>query len=72
MPQMDRAPARDLTNVRYAPHRPSIKASSRPWCPRCETRLWLMCLEPDKPGYDTRTFKCPACEYSERLLVKYN
>jgi hypothetical protein len=34
------------------------------------TRM-LARIEPDSPGYDMRTFECPACGLSESLVVHF-
>jgi hypothetical protein len=34
----------------------------RPNCNTCGTRMALVRIFPDKPGYDQRTYECPRCE----------
>jgi len=50
------------------PHMPDI---DRPTCAECGTLMWLARVEPDKPGYDKRTFECPVCDRSVVEIVKY-
>jgi hypothetical protein len=33
-----------------------------PFCTQCATRMFLVRIFPDRPGYDTRTYECPRCE----------
>jgi hypothetical protein len=40
-------------------------------CPKCQTPIHLAMVEPDKPGYEKRTFRCDSCGYSETKTVKY-
>jgi hypothetical protein len=37
-------------------------------CSRCRTPMTLV-IEPDKLGFDQRTFKCARCGHDEVLLV---
>jgi hypothetical protein len=41
----------------------------RPFCEDCEAPMILSCLEPDKPGFDLRTFVCPMCAATESIVV---
>ena len=50
---------------------PSLFLTERPLCPVCEHRMVLEQIEPDKPGYDRRTFECPSCEHVETVVVRY-
>jgi len=43
----------------------------RPPCPECSTMMHLARIEPVAPGHDKRTFKCPRCEHSETVIVKF-
>jgi hypothetical protein len=45
--------------------------TSRRSCPRCNTQMALIRIEPDTPTLDRRTFECPACEHCEVALVPY-
>ena len=40
-------------------------------CPMCWARMWLTRIEPDKPGYDKRTFECAQCKFTMTETVKY-
>jgi hypothetical protein len=33
--------------------------------------MMLARIDPEKPGYDKRTFECPSCEASVSKVVKY-
>jgi DNA-directed RNA polymerase subunit RPC12/RpoP len=37
-------------------------ATMRPVCSKCGAPLWLIRIEPDKPGFARRTFECPRCQ----------
>jgi transposase-like protein len=43
----------------------------RPNCPACGTRMSLVRIFPDKPGYDQRTFECPRCQYEITEIVQF-
>jgi endogenous inhibitor of DNA gyrase (YacG/DUF329 family) len=45
--------------------------SSRPPCPKCGTTMVLARIAPHTPGYDMRTFECPACDHSESSVVHF-
>jgi hypothetical protein len=46
-------------------------AVERPWCAACEIQMWLARIQPDKPGYDRRTFECPVCHDEMAVVVEY-
>jgi len=43
----------------------------RPECPECTAQMYLAGIEPEKPGYDLRTFECPMCQHVERGAVRF-
>jgi hypothetical protein len=38
-------------------------------CSGCGKPMRLGCIEPDKPGFDLRTFECAKCNIEKTLLV---
>jgi ribosomal protein S27AE len=50
---------------------PSFAVIERPNCPKCGAHTVLARIEPDKPGYDRRTFDCRACDHVETIVVRY-
>jgi hypothetical protein len=38
-------------------------------CPGCGKPMRLARIEPDKPGFDLRTFECAKCSTGESFLV---
>ena len=44
---------------------------ARPECPTCTAHMYLARIEPEKPGYDLRTFECPMCQHVERAVVQF-
>ena len=48
---------------------PQQRMIGRPFCEFCKAQLWLACIEPDKPGYDKRTFECPVCPTQATLRL---
>jgi hypothetical protein len=45
--------------------------SERPFCADWEAPIILSRLEPDKPGFDLRTFGCPmCCAATESIVVR--
>lgn len=40
-----------------------------PRCPKCEEMMALRIIEPERPGFDSRTFECPKCYDTETLVV---
>jgi hypothetical protein len=57
-----------MPQFEYTPKDPNIY--DRPRCPKCTTQMYLVRIEPDQPGHDKRTFKCPECDHSESVVVK--
>jgi hypothetical protein len=49
--------------------RPSQMAC--PSCPRCGTRMKLVRIFPNCPGYDERTYECPRCEHEVTEVVRF-
>jgi DNA-directed RNA polymerase subunit RPC12/RpoP len=43
----------------------------RPNCTTCGTRMALVRIFPDKPGYDQRTYECPRCEHEITEIVQF-
>jgi len=50
---------------------PPRVAIVRPKCSRCGTRMSLVRIFPDKPGYDQRTYECPRCEHEVTEIVRF-
>ena len=42
-----------------------------PECPTCSAQMYLTRIEPEKPGFDLRTFECPMCQHVERAVVHF-
>ena len=40
-------------------------------CTKCGAKMTLARIEPDKPGYDRRTFECTKCNNVDRYIVEY-
>ena len=49
----------------------STPITTWPECPKCTARMYLARIEPEKPGFDLRTFECPRCQHVERTAVKF-
>lgn len=47
------------------------KAIVRPICPQCATRMSLVRIFPDQPGYEQRTYECPRCEHEITEIVQF-
>jgi hypothetical protein len=39
-----------------------------PRCPKCGAMMLLQIIEPESPGFDSRTFECPKC-YDTQTFV---
>jgi DNA-directed RNA polymerase subunit M/transcription elongation factor TFIIS len=48
---------------------PAVIAS--PSCPKCGTRMVLVRIFPDRPGYDQRTYECPRCEHEITEVAQF-
>ena len=40
-----------------------------PRCLKCGDTMALRVIEPERPGFDSRTFECPKCYDTETLVV---
>jgi hypothetical protein len=40
-----------------------------PRCSKCGEMMALRIIEPERPGFDSRTFKCPKCLGTETLVA---
>jgi predicted RNA-binding Zn-ribbon protein involved in translation (DUF1610 family) len=49
----------------------SAQAITRPPCPKCGATMIIARIEPHTPGYDMRTFECPACDHLESAVVHF-
>jgi hypothetical protein len=45
------------------------RTSERPFCADCGCPMILSHLEPDKPGFDLRTYACLMCAATESIVV---
>jgi hypothetical protein len=41
----------------------------RPPCSKCGRPLMLTRIEPEKPGFDQRTYYCPSCRATETIIA---
>jgi ssDNA-binding Zn-finger/Zn-ribbon topoisomerase 1 len=46
-----------------------MDAIKTPPCPKCGVTMSLRIIEPERPGFDSRTFECPKCYDTETLVV---
>ncbi len=44
---------------------------ARPSCVVCSTRMGLVLIQPDRPGFDLRTFECPRCNVREETVIQF-
>lgn len=42
---------------------------ARPECSKCSALMYLALIEPEKSGFDLRTFECPRCQHVETVVV---
>ncbi len=47
-------------------------SNTRPPCSECGAKMWLTRIEPDRPGYEIRTFACTKCGSTETVVAKYD
>ncbi len=40
-----------------------------PRCPKCGALMSLRIIEPERPGFDSRTFECPKCYDTETFVA---
>jgi DNA polymerase III alpha subunit (gram-positive type) len=45
--------------------------TARPDCPKCTAQMYLARIQPEKPGFDLRTFDCPRCQHVESTVVQF-
>jgi hypothetical protein len=48
---------------------PSLLPIERPRCPKCQGRMMLARIETAVGGSEARTFECPKCEHTEKVVV---
>jgi len=44
--------------------------NERPECPECAALMYLTTIEPERPGFDLRTFECPRCQHVESVVAE--
>ena len=42
-----------------------------PRCPKCGTRMILICIFPDRPGQDRHTYECPRCQHEVTEIIQF-
>jgi hypothetical protein len=45
------------------------KSIKSPRCSKCGETMSLRIIEPERPGFDSRTFECPKCFITDTLVV---
>jgi DNA-directed RNA polymerase subunit M/transcription elongation factor TFIIS len=58
-----------MTLLEYALENAPI--NERPECPECSALMYLAVIEPGRPGFDLRTFKCPRCQQVESVVAAF-
>jgi hypothetical protein len=70
---MVRAPRQSdqTSNMRYSHWKNEMFADriKSPQCPKCGAMMSLRIIEPERPGFDSRTFECPKCYGSETFVA---
>lgn len=46
-----------------------VERIKSPLCSKCGEAMLLRIIEPERPGFDLRTFECPKCFVTETLVV---
>jgi hypothetical protein len=46
-----------------------VDVIKNPRCPKCGEMMALRLIEPERPGFDLRTFECPKCFGTETLVA---
>jgi hypothetical protein len=46
-----------------------VNVIKNPGCLKCGEMMALRIIEPERPGFDSRTFECPKCYDTETLVV---
>jgi hypothetical protein len=46
-----------------------VESIKSPQCPKCGETMSLRIIEPERPGFDSRTFECPRCFGTETLVA---
>ena len=46
-----------------------VNVIKSPRCKKCGEMMVLRLIEPEKPGFDLRTFECPKCLGTETLVA---
>jgi DNA-directed RNA polymerase subunit M/transcription elongation factor TFIIS len=46
-----------------------VNVIKSPRCPKCGEMMALRLIEPERPGFDLRTFECPKCMSTETLVA---
>jgi hypothetical protein len=56
-----------MPSTEYTPH--FSERVDGPLCPKCETAMLIISIEPLGLGYDLRTFECCECQREEMKVV---
>jgi hypothetical protein len=46
-----------------------VESIRSPRCSKCSEAMSLRIIEPEKPGFDLRTFECPKCRVIDTVVV---
>ena len=59
---------RGLVVTTYQPATAHSDSMERPDCLRCGTKTRLFGIEPERPGYELRSFECPSCHHIQTAI----
>jgi hypothetical protein len=54
----------------YQPRTAHSDSIARPDCPKCQTKMRLFGIEPERPGYELHSFECPSYKHVEAIVGK--
>ena len=56
-------------NVEQGEYAMFVDRIKSPRCPKCGAMMSLRIIEPERPGFDSRTFECPKCYDTETFVA---
>jgi hypothetical protein len=61
--------ARSMVNLPIGGYAMFVNVIKSPHCQKCGDTMALRIIEPERPGFDLRTFECPKCYDTEKVVV---
>jgi hypothetical protein len=69
IPMVQSPRSSDRASIKTGKYAMFVDRIKSPRCPQCGAMMSLRIIEPERPGFDSRTFECPKCYDTETFVA---